>query len=77
MTESMKAQAALDRLETLYTQSVANLRSAVRHFLATGERADAEARAKGLFSYPSLKISWFGDRPADATEENLMYAAVH
>jgi AMP nucleosidase len=65
MTESMKAQAALDRLETLYTQSVANLRGAVRHFLATGERADAEARARGLFSYPSLKISWFGDRPTN------------
>jgi AMP nucleosidase len=59
----MTAGAALDRLETLYTDSVANLRDAVRHFLVTGERADTEARAKGLFSYPSLKISWFGDRP--------------
>jgi hypothetical protein len=71
MTETMTAQAALDRLETLYTQSVANLRGAVRHFLATGERADAEARARGLFSYPSLKISWFGDRPDEPSHPRL------
>ena len=63
MTETMTPAAALDRLEALYTQSVANLRKAVRDFLETGERADPEARARGLFAYPSLKISWFGDRP--------------
>ena len=60
---ALSAPEALDRLEHLYTQSVAALRDAVRTFLATGERADPEARANGLFSYPSLKISWFGDRP--------------
>ena len=63
MTDQMKAQAALDRLETLYTQSVANLRQAVKTFIETGERVDPEARAKGIFAYPQLKISWFGDRP--------------
>ena len=46
----MTAQAALDRLETLYSQSVSNLRTAVGTFLRTGERADPEARARGLFS---------------------------
>ena len=61
----MTAQAALDRLQTLYDQSVANLREAVRTFLATGERPDPEARARGLFSYPELKVSWFGERPAN------------
>jgi AMP nucleosidase len=40
MTEQMTAQAALDRLETLYTQSVTNLRDAVRDFVNTGERPD-------------------------------------
>ncbi|MDB5421443.1 MAG: nucleosidase [Brevundimonas sp.] len=63
MTETMTATAALDRLEALYTQSVASLREAARNFLATGERVDAAARAAGIFSYPSLKVSWFGDRP--------------
>ena len=64
MTETMTAQAALDRLQTLYDQSVTNLREAVRTFLATGERPDPEARARGLFSYPELRVSWFGERPA-------------
>ncbi|MBX9575477.1 MAG: AMP nucleosidase [Caulobacteraceae bacterium] len=65
MTEQMNASAALDRLETLYAQSVANLRAAVKTFLETGERADAEARANGLFAYPRLKVTWFGERPAN------------
>jgi len=65
MTETMTAQAALDRLQTLYDQSVSNLREAVRTFLATGERPDAQARAAGLFSYPELRVSWFGERPAN------------
>ncbi|MGQ2990239.1 MAG: AMP nucleosidase [Brevundimonas sp.] len=65
MTEQMNASAALDRLETLYTQSVANLREAVKTFIDTGERVDVEARARGLFAYPQLKVSWFGDRPAN------------
>ncbi|MEG2729171.1 AMP nucleosidase [Brevundimonas sp.] len=63
MTDKMTPQAVIDRLETLYNQSVANLRDAVKVFLETGERADAEARANGLFSYPKLTISWFGDKP--------------
>ena len=64
MTDTMTAQAALDRLETLYRQSVANLRAAVKTFLDTGERPPAEARAQGLFAYPELRVSWFGERPA-------------
>ena len=65
MTNTMNAQAALARLETLYTASVADLRQAVKTFLETGERPDAEARAKGLFAYPRLRVSWFGERPAN------------
>lgn len=65
MTDKMTPQAALDRLETLYNQSVANLRAAVKRFLETGERANPEARAAGLFAYPRLTVSWFGDRPQD------------
>ncbi|MBX3478702.1 MAG: AMP nucleosidase [Brevundimonas sp.] len=65
MTNTMNAQAALARLETLYAAAVADLRQAVKTFLETGERPDAEARAKGLFSYPRLRVSWFGERPAN------------
>ena len=63
MIDKITPQAVIDRLETLYNQSVANLRDAVKVFLETGERADIEARANGLFSYPKLTISWFGDKP--------------
>ena len=65
MTEQMTAQAALDRLETLYTQSVANLRDAVRDFVETGARPDPVRRAEGVFAYPELRIRWDGDRPQD------------
>jgi AMP nucleosidase len=61
----MTVTAALDRLEDLYCTSVANLRAAVKTFLQTGERADPRARAAGLFAYPRLKVTWFGERPAN------------
>ena len=64
-TSPMTAHAVLDRLETLYSQSVANLRAAVKTFIETGERADPEARANGLFAYPRLTVRWFGDRPSN------------
>lgn len=63
MTNTMNARAALDRLETLYTAAVTDLRRAVKIFLETGERPDAQARAEGLFAYPRLRVSWFGERP--------------
>ncbi len=63
MTEHMAPEAAIDRLQDLYDQSVFSLRQAVRTFLETGERVDAEARANGLFAYPKLTVSWFGERP--------------
>jgi AMP nucleosidase len=63
MTRALSAPEALDRLETLYTQSVAALREAVRTFIATGALADSKARSDGLFAYPRLRVRWFGDRP--------------
>ena len=65
MTNTMNAQAALDRLKSLYASAVLDLRQAVKTFLETGERPDAQARADGLFSYPRLRVSWFGERPAN------------
>lgn len=61
-TQPMTAEAALDRLETLYNQSVGNLRGAVRAFVETGARPDAAERADGLFAYPELRVLWDGDR---------------
>jgi AMP nucleosidase len=63
MTGALSAPEALERLETLYAQSVANLRGAVRTYLETGQTPDAALRARGLFCYPRLRMRWFGDRP--------------
>lgn len=65
---ALGAPEALDRLEALYNQAVASLREAVRTYLATGEKADPEARAAGLFCYPRLRIRWFGDRPENLSQ---------
>ena len=62
MKETLTAQAALDRLEAHYSQSVANLRDAVGAFIANGARTSPEARAGGIFTYPQLRVSWFGER---------------
>ena len=67
MTEKMTPEAALDRLEALYNQSVENLRSSVRRYIENGERPDAAARADGLFAYPELRVRWSGAK-ADRLE---------
>ena len=64
MSEKIPAEAALDRLEALYSQSVASLRAAVQAFVERGDLPDPEARARGLFAYPQLRVTWFGERPA-------------
>jgi AMP nucleosidase len=48
----------IDRLCEMYDESVANLRSALAHYLKSGERPDAEARAGGLFAYPELRVDY-------------------
>ncbi|HEY5713127.1 MAG TPA: AMP nucleosidase [Allosphingosinicella sp.] len=48
----------IDRLCEMYDESVANLRSALAHYLKSGEHPDAEARAGGLFAYPELRVDY-------------------
>ncbi|EMH4162905.1 AMP nucleosidase [Pluralibacter gergoviae] len=52
---------ALAQLETLYNESVSALREAIGRYIDTGELPDAQARAEGLFVYPSLSVSWDGE----------------
>ena len=52
---------ALEQLETLYTDSVAALREAIGRYIDNGALPDAQARADGLFVYPSLSVSWDGE----------------
>lgn len=51
---------ALDRLESLYQQSVAALRQAIAEYTRQGTLPDAQARSRGLFVYPQLRVSWDG-----------------
>ena len=52
---------ALEQLETLYTDSVAALREAIGRYIDNGALPEAQARADGLFVYPSLSVSWDGE----------------
>jgi AMP nucleosidase len=52
---------ALKQLDALYNQSVTELREAIGRFINDNVLPDAEQRAKGLFVYPSLSVSWDGE----------------
>ncbi len=47
----------IDGLCEIYDRSVANLRTALARYLASGERPDPAARARGLFAYPELRVT--------------------
>ena len=58
MTELNDLPAIVDRLETLYAHSVRDLRAALKAYLDTDERPSVEARARGLFAYPELRVTY-------------------
>jgi AMP nucleosidase len=68
MTRALSAPEALERLNTLYADAVANLRQAVRTYLQNGQTPDPATRANGLFCYPRLRMRWFGDRPENLAQ---------
>ena len=54
----------IDRLCEMYDESVANLRTALAHYLKNGERPDPGGRAEGRFAYPELRIDYpYGSPP--------------
>lgn len=57
---SLTATQALDTLTSLYNDAVTALRLAIKNYVADGTLPDADARAKGLFVYPELRVSWDG-----------------
>ena len=52
----------IDQLCAIADQSIACLRTALAHYLKSGEKPDPAARAKGLFAYPELRIDYRQDR---------------
>lgn len=63
MTHSPTVEAAVDRLQVLYEDSVGNLRRALADFLERGVRPDPRARAEGAFAYPELRLTWSAEQP--------------
>ncbi|STQ70993.1 AMP nucleosidase [Hafnia alvei] len=56
----LTASEALDRLELLYESALSALRTAISDYINDGKLPDVGERAKGLFSYPQLSVSWDG-----------------
>ena len=50
--------ALIESLAAIADESTAALRSALARYLAQGERPDPQARAKGLFAYPELRVDY-------------------
>jgi AMP nucleosidase len=48
----------IDRLCEIYEESVGGLRSALAHYLKTGEPPSPRRRSKGLFAYPELRLDY-------------------
>jgi len=62
-TTSLTTIQALDKLESLYDDAVAALRSAIGGYINHGELPDPVARSTGIFAYPQLRVSWDGVVP--------------
>ena len=60
MTSSRQGLAIVERLDAIYTASVANLRRAIARYIEHGERPDPAARAAGAFAYPEIRLHYPG-----------------
>jgi AMP nucleosidase len=58
MTKIEDLPAIVDRLQELYANSVRDLRSSLKAYLETGARPSVEDRARGLFAYPQLEVTY-------------------
>lgn len=59
-TTSAEIPGILDRIESIHARSTANLREALRAYVADRSAPDPKARREGLFAYPELSISYTG-----------------
>ncbi len=63
MTTLDSIPAILDELESIYDQSVRNLRDGLRAFAKDGTRPAPQDRANGCFAYPELRIGYDPETP--------------
>jgi len=64
MTKSLSPTEALDRACELYHASVRRLRAALEAFVEHGQTPDPEARGRGDFCYPEIRLTYAPDGPA-------------
>ena len=55
--------ALIDELCAIYDRSVANLRAALAAYHATATRPDEDARLRGAFAYPELRVAYEQEAP--------------
>ena len=58
MPEPTDIPGIIDKLCSIYDESVANLRRALARYVSDGVRPDVQARADGCFAYPELRIAY-------------------
>ncbi|MGH6644482.1 MAG: AMP nucleosidase, partial [Bradyrhizobium sp.] len=63
MKAKTDAAGIVDRLEQEYRTTVANLRNALKDFIAGGPPPDKARRINGDFSYPELRLYWPAGEP--------------
>ncbi len=66
--ENMTPFEAIERLITLYDQSIAALKTDLAAFIMDGTRPDAAARSDGRYAYPELRITWSGELRPSSTK---------
>ena len=57
MTGNLSPIEAIDKATELYNAAVAKLRAALEAFVTKGETPDPQARARGDFCYPELRLA--------------------
>ncbi len=57
---------AIDKATELHAAAVARLRAALEAFVLRGETPDPQARTRGDFCYPELRLTYHPDGPIPA-----------
>lgn len=66
MKKGQSIEAIVDQLADIYDFSIDNLRRALEDYVHGRSLPDAEARKRGAFAYPELRVEYAGKNPRPA-----------
>ena len=66
MKKGQSIEAIVDQLADIYDSSIDNLRRALEDYVHGRSLPDAEARKRGAFAYPELRVEYAGKNPRPA-----------